>query len=441
MPHVLESTPSDPPRAGAGTITRARRAALGAALVLIAGGADADLGERTSGAQRSDGVRVVEGDILVGPRLTRRGVGLGGAALRWPNGELPYRIDPALGRGAVRAVGLAIERWNEVSGVTLVAIAAGEPAPSDHVVFEPGPGCASWVGRQGGTQAVWVGPACSSGSIMHEIGHAIGLEHEHTRSDRDEHVRVLWDNIRPEKRHNFALAPSDARLLGAYDIESIMHYGPSNFSVGGEPTLEPIEPLEQGSRLAMGQRETPSAGDIAAVARLYASDLSLEMRVDDESAAREVTLFVTNEHPQGAHELSLTLEAEGLDVVSQSDDGWSCTAAAASAECHLERLEGEATSRVTLALGHPLPVTALVSEVRSKTPDLDLSDNHGQDPSADSPQLTRAGPLADSLVAALDDVRSEALGGGAGAGGGAPALPLLGLLAIGLVRRRAAATR
>lgn len=35
--------------------------------------------------------------------------------------------------------------------------------------------------------------------IIHELFHALGREHEHSRKDRNKYVRINWNNIRPSK--------------------------------------------------------------------------------------------------------------------------------------------------------------------------------------------------------------------------------------------------
>lgn len=57
--------------------------------------------------------------------------------------------------------------------------------------------CYSWVGRQGGSQVVSLSRSgcLYHNTVQHELLHALGFNHEQTRSDRDNHIRVLWENI------------------------------------------------------------------------------------------------------------------------------------------------------------------------------------------------------------------------------------------------------
>ena len=57
----------------------------------------------------------------------------------------------------------------------------------------------------GGSQVMNVPPVCTVGVVLHELLHALGMAHEQARSDRDDYVTVVWQNIRPGMAGQFSV--------------------------------------------------------------------------------------------------------------------------------------------------------------------------------------------------------------------------------------------
>jgi astacin (peptidase family M12A) len=157
-------------------------------------------------------------------------------ARRWPGPVVPYEIDPNFDnpnriRDAIR------NHWEAKTNIRFVRRAY----QSDFVMFRHGQECNSPVGHQSGMQYVNLAPNCPVRSIIHEIGHASGLIHEHQRSDRNTFVQVQEANIQPGRGYNFDRIENSTNLTD-YDLRSIMHYPTDNWAVGGMPTLLPIDP-------------------------------------------------------------------------------------------------------------------------------------------------------------------------------------------------------
>jgi hypothetical protein len=221
------------------------------------------------------GSAVYEGDILLGAaselpeaasgsdKSKREAATISSSYYRWPNGAIPYTISSSL-PNPERVIS-AIDHWNtSMPGHVQFVGRTTETSYVDFVRAVSLSTCASYVGRIGGRQTVEVGDYCSYGSVVHEIGHSVGLWHEQSREDRDKYVKVLWENIQPDKASNFLQNILDGDDIGAYDYGSIMHYPALGFSSNGKPTIETI-PVG----IAIGQRKGLSAGDIAAVMKLY----------------------------------------------------------------------------------------------------------------------------------------------------------------------------
>jgi len=198
--------------------------------------------------------------LLTDPNAQLLGVIIRGAQFRWPNDKpIPYEIDPGLPQKD--RVEKAIKHWEDN---TTFRFKKREPADNDFIAFVPvDSGCASNVGRQGGRQEIWLGSGCSTGNVIHEIGHAIGFWHEQSRADRDQHIEIVWANVDPRYRHNFEQHIHDGIDIGFYDYESIMHYPAKAFSLTGQDTIKPKVPGAQ-----IGQRTKLSDGDKATAEKI-----------------------------------------------------------------------------------------------------------------------------------------------------------------------------
>uniref|UniRef100_A0A1I8BI64 Metalloendopeptidase n=1 Tax=Meloidogyne hapla TaxID=6305 RepID=A0A1I8BI64_MELHA len=108
-----------------------------------------------------------------------------------------------------------------------------EVVNKDYLQYFRGGGCWSQIGRVGGRQPISIGYGCESlGIVAHETLHALGLWHEQSRTDRDNHIRVNFDAVMPGTESNFEKRSSQTvdNMEQPYDLGSTMHYGSKAFS-------------------------------------------------------------------------------------------------------------------------------------------------------------------------------------------------------------------
>jgi Astacin (Peptidase family M12A) len=181
---------------------------------------------------------------------------------RWPGGVVPFVIDPNVPRP--ERIYNAIHQWAELTPIRLVP----RTRESNYVRFvrENNDGlCFSSIGMIGGEQKVRTDDRCEAGTLVHEIGHTVGLWHEQSRQDRDRYVKVLYQNISKRSARDFDRRLNDEPEFSPYDYASIMHYGAyADCIESGAPSIETIPP-----GIPIGQRKALSLGDIDAVRHMY----------------------------------------------------------------------------------------------------------------------------------------------------------------------------
>ena len=134
----------------------------------------------------------------------------------WENGVLPIDLT---GYGREFDMQLYNEMKYEIESKTGIKIVT-RTNERDYVRVINDGGCYSWIGRIGGPQELSMGwPGCMTVvSFVHEILHALGIFHTHTRMDRDDHIQIITDNIRPNMLPVFDTLPLE--ICGCYDCQS-----------------------------------------------------------------------------------------------------------------------------------------------------------------------------------------------------------------------------
>ncbi|MEZ4698629.1 MAG: M12 family metallopeptidase, partial [Rhodothermales bacterium] len=200
---------------------------------------------------------------------------------RWPDGIVYYAFDASVTRQQKARFEKAVARWE--SAIQEVAAAMGVASPvtfaaateseSNYILVENDAGS----GISGQTHVGAAGPAAQfrisdwsdTFTVEHELGHTLGLIHEHQRSDRDNYIVVHLDRMGADCHRFFEVIPN-AINYSSYDLQSLMHY---STTVCARNLLKPTIELRAGSSANVGQRARIRRSDAEDVFHRYAGPL------------------------------------------------------------------------------------------------------------------------------------------------------------------------
>jgi hypothetical protein len=211
---------------------------------------------------------VVAGDVLVDESQLVDGAGDADFRIAnidrvtlWESAEIPIVIEVDKRKNRVQKALKTFERFTSIRFVAY----NGQPdyiafVSSDEVI------CQSYLGRKGGMQEIILHPSCSPGQVIHEVMHALGFVHEHSRADRDSHIIIHWDNILTNKKNQFQALSAEIANPGDqdFDMYSVLLYPPFAFSKNNQATITTLD-----GQVYQANRSYLSKGDIAKVESIY----------------------------------------------------------------------------------------------------------------------------------------------------------------------------
>lgn len=186
-----------------------------------------------------------------------KGTGVNYRGLYWPCRTVYYDFEE--GFPWEKKVIKAIEQFHKFTDIKFVL--RTNQANYVHIIKDDG--CASMVGMIGGQQKLWLAEWASVGTVVHELCHAIGVEHEQSKPTRDKYIIVHEENIISGKENNFEKMQL-AVFTEGFDFNSIMLYPSKAFSKNGENTITKID----GSTYT-AQRDLLSLNDLETIEAMY----------------------------------------------------------------------------------------------------------------------------------------------------------------------------
>ncbi|XP_039449032.1 zinc metalloproteinase nas-14-like [Culex pipiens pallens] len=217
-------------------------------------------------------------DIMLKPEVAQNAIPNIYTNIRWPNAIVPYVITGNFSATEVSTIQQAMTQYAQTTCVRFVPYTN---QATFITIDNSASGCWSYVGHSTNNSYNHVNlqtPSClTTGTVAHELMHAIGFYHEFTRPDRDDWVTIdtgaLATQYQTTAFYNANFAKMSAAQVELYGIPyyygSVMHYskwgGAVNYS---RPVMNNIQPWTGD----FGNKTGLSTPDILAVNYMYCNN-------------------------------------------------------------------------------------------------------------------------------------------------------------------------